>query len=309
MIHYIYKIHFLCGFPSGRYYIGKRSFKGSDLSTDKYTGSGNFCFAYFKKYGVTEGITYIKEILEINPTKGINAIREGAIIGDLWKTDNLCMNQMPGGISIRKIEGKSIDECAELSPNQTPVKQYDLNGNFIKEWVSICEAETALGINNIGACCNHKRHRAGEWMWRYSKDNIECINPKELLPKHSRAIYQYSLDNVLLTKFDRIQDAVIKTGINKKVIQECCTGKRKSAKGFIWKYVDPTYIRKCNRDLAKCGAKMVIALDDNNNIINKFESINTAAKYFKVCTDTITKWEKCGKKIDNKYTLKIINYA
>lgn len=75
-IHYIYKIHFLKGFPAGRYYIGKRTFKGNDLRKDSYTGSGNFCFAYFKKYGKLEGETYIREILEINPSKKINGIRE-----------------------------------------------------------------------------------------------------------------------------------------------------------------------------------------------------------------------------------------
>lgn len=37
VIYYIYKIHFLCGFPSGRYYIGKHKHTG-DLSNDKYTG-------------------------------------------------------------------------------------------------------------------------------------------------------------------------------------------------------------------------------------------------------------------------------
>ena len=47
---YIYKIHFLKGFPAGRYYIGKRVYKGKDISNDKYVGSGNFCIAYFKKY-------------------------------------------------------------------------------------------------------------------------------------------------------------------------------------------------------------------------------------------------------------------
>ena len=51
MIHYIYKIHFLCGYPSGRYYIGRHSHRGKTLDNDKYTGSGNFCKDYFKQYG------------------------------------------------------------------------------------------------------------------------------------------------------------------------------------------------------------------------------------------------------------------
>lgn len=48
VIYYIYKIHFLCGFPSGRYYIGNHKHTG-DLSNDKYTGSGNFCKAYYEE--------------------------------------------------------------------------------------------------------------------------------------------------------------------------------------------------------------------------------------------------------------------
>ena len=80
---YIYKIHFLCGYPSGRYYIGKRTYRGSEIKNDPYTGSGNFCKSYFKKYGEISGVTYIKEILEINPSNKINLKREKILIGDL----------------------------------------------------------------------------------------------------------------------------------------------------------------------------------------------------------------------------------
>lgn len=74
--YYIYKISFLCGEPEGRYYIGKRTYFGSDIESDNYTGSGHFCSAYFKKYGSILGETYNKEILEINETQEINQERE-----------------------------------------------------------------------------------------------------------------------------------------------------------------------------------------------------------------------------------------
>lgn len=41
--YYIYKIHFLCGFPTGRYYIGKHIHYGT-LDTDKYAGSRKFIY-------------------------------------------------------------------------------------------------------------------------------------------------------------------------------------------------------------------------------------------------------------------------
>jgi len=49
------------------------------------------------------------------------------------------------------------------------VLQYDLNGNFIKEWKSIAKASSDLNINtsNIGQVCCHKRKTAGNFKWEF----------------------------------------------------------------------------------------------------------------------------------------------
>lgn len=47
------------------------------------------------------------------------------------------------------------------------VKQYDLDGNFIKEWVSINEAMNQTNIKHIWDCCKGKRKTAGSYIWRY----------------------------------------------------------------------------------------------------------------------------------------------
>ena len=51
------------------------------------------------------------------------------------------------------------------------VLQYDLKGNFIKEWISATEVERQTGISrgNIGAVCNGKRKTAGNFIWRYKE--------------------------------------------------------------------------------------------------------------------------------------------
>ena len=82
MIHYIYRIDFLFGEP-GRYYLGKRSYRGKNINKDKYSGSGNFCFEYYKKYGCVINETYRKTIIEINETFEDNRKREEIIIGNL----------------------------------------------------------------------------------------------------------------------------------------------------------------------------------------------------------------------------------
>lgn len=82
MIHYIYRIDFLCGKP-GRYYLGKHSFRYKNLENSKYAGSGNFCKAYYAKYGKIKDKTYRKTIIEFNDDFETNRKREEIIIGDL----------------------------------------------------------------------------------------------------------------------------------------------------------------------------------------------------------------------------------
>lgn len=297
-VHYIYKIHFLCGFPTGRYYLGKHTGKVDDA----YAGSGNFCNAYYKKYGKIPGKTYIKEILEINPSKEVNCDREEYAIGELWKTDPLCMNLCPGG------------RGNENSGNQAAVKvsQYDIKtGELIKVWNSISEAEAALGINNISACCCRKRNIAGNWTWRYTSEGLQKINPKECLCAQARAVIQCDLQGNEIVRFDRIQDAVIATGVDKKSIQECCIHRRGTGKGFIWKYVDENYKRKCNTNFAKSGAKAVLQFDSNTNqIVAEYYSVNEAARQTGYKPGTITSMcRHLGKSKTNYYWRYKENYA
>ena len=64
----------------------------------------------------------------------------------------------------------------ELCPNSIKINQYDLNGNFIKEWSCSYEAVRELGLhsNHIIDCCKHKRNKCGGFKWEYAKseDNI-----------------------------------------------------------------------------------------------------------------------------------------
>ena len=56
---------------------------------------------------------------------------------------------------------------------QQPKKviQYDLDGNFIKEWGSIKEAQAATNSHHISMCCRgHKKYlTSGGYIWRYKE--------------------------------------------------------------------------------------------------------------------------------------------
>lgn len=52
----------------------------------------------------------------------------------------------------------------------SPVLQYDLKGNFIKEYVSIKEAKKEnKKCSKISACCQGKRKTAGGYVWKYKE--------------------------------------------------------------------------------------------------------------------------------------------
>ena len=57
------------------------------------------------------------------------------------------------------------------SYNVTPVKQYDLNGNFIKWFVStlIAAKETGTCKKSIQSVCTGRRKTGGGYVWRYDK--------------------------------------------------------------------------------------------------------------------------------------------
>lgn len=54
-----------------------------------------------------------------------------------------------------------------LMSNNKRVFQYDLNGNYIKEWNSIREAQMELKLNHIYDVCSGKRKKCGNYIWKY----------------------------------------------------------------------------------------------------------------------------------------------
>lgn len=70
----------------------------------------------------------------------------------------------------------TLDNCQfiELEENSAKDKrkgvlQFDLNGNFIKEWYSLMDVERKLNIHhaNIIKCIQGKRNHTGQFKWKY----------------------------------------------------------------------------------------------------------------------------------------------
>jgi group I intron endonuclease len=51
--------------------------------------------------------------------------------------------------------------------NNKHILQYDMEGNFIKEWISRTEAKKWLGSGDIAGCLSGKQKQAGGFIWKY----------------------------------------------------------------------------------------------------------------------------------------------
>ena len=63
------------------------------------------------------------------------------------------------------------------------------------------------------------------------------LNIKDRQKSYNKiSVMQYDKNNNYLQTFDSIVEAQKYLGITDSHISECCSGKRKSAHGYIWKY-------------------------------------------------------------------------
>ena len=271
--HYIYKIHFLCGYPSGRYYLGKRTYYGPSIDDDKYTGSGTFCFAYFKKYGKIAGETYIKEILEINPSVEVNAEREKYWIGTKYKDDELCMNIISGG------KGNSDHEvsCYLQDQYKKDINQYELDGTYIKTWHGVREAARELGIAKTGiqSVLSGKKPSAYNYIWKYYDGNTNNIQPHFSI----NPIIQYTKDGEYMTEYKNSSDANKHTNIDNGTILATCRGERISAGGYIWRFKGDPFDKYRTEKLnttskkGKYTDREIQQLDMQGNLIKLWKSV------------------------------------
>lgn len=68
------------------------------------------------------------------------------------------------------IVNKSESKKGVKNKRHQPVLQYDKDGNFIREWDTITEAETTLNITHkIHYVCQGKRKTCGGYIWKYKR--------------------------------------------------------------------------------------------------------------------------------------------
>ncbi len=115
-----------------------------------------------------------------------------------------------------------------------PVLQYDLDGNFIKEWESVNDVSRYFKTSSISATCKGKLKTSKGFRWKYkSEENTKFCS----LLKKTKIILQYSLKGDLLNEWNSILDIETKyPKFDRSTIYKCCRNSSKTAYSYKWKY-------------------------------------------------------------------------
>lgn len=264
----IYKIWFVND-PKNRIYIG------SALSEKEKSGAYGFYHRWSshlagfrngnnecpklrnacKKFGIENVRFEIVDVLKSGYCNSYYEIIEKAYIAK-YKCVQEGFNILPNGRNSKGIpckesaklaiskankgeRNKMFGKCGGLHHNSKKIYQYDMDGNFVKEWGSIKEASEETNAFNIANVAFGKRKSSGGFMWRFEK--VDKLLPHfdknyALFNKIPFKVCQYDLEENFIREWESSSIAAKTLGLNRTNINCACNGKYKHCGGFKWKY-------------------------------------------------------------------------
>lgn len=216
--------------------INNKKYIGQDSNNNpNYLGGGVYLNKAIKKYGKSN---FLKIILEnVDNISKLNEREEFWIkIFNAHKSEEFYNLTEKGRGWIKNKKRLKLDHL------QSKVNQYDLKGNFIKEWNSINDANEKLNIKkgSISNVCRGKYKSAGGYLWSY-KDQKPVI-PLKPKPNHCAPILQWDQwditdDNnrILVKEWSPMKEAIETLKLDRSMLQKAIN-KKKIYKKYVWSY-------------------------------------------------------------------------
>lgn len=119
------------------------------------------------------------------------------------------------------------------------VYQYDLDGNFLKQYESlnIASKETGIDFRSISGCCLGRGSQSHGFIWKYEYySNLPPLNRDKIGRKRTKKVNQYTMNGEFLHMFESLSLAAKEVKIDIKAISSCCNNKIKQTHGFVFKF-------------------------------------------------------------------------
>ena len=151
--------------------------------------------------------------------------------------------------------------------NTVPVKQYSLDGVYIKTYPSqrIASQEAGINVSHISSVCTGRYISCGGYVWRYENDDFDTYRVNQLR-RTAGKVYQYSLNGILIKIYDCANDAIKEYGGG---VSHCLNGRSQTAYGYVWKKDGESFSKPVYQN-----SYSILQYDLNNNFICKYDSIN-----------------------------------
>jgi hypothetical protein len=201
---------------------------------------------------------------------------------NLNKKERLLINEynslVPNGYNMVKGGGCGLKAYAEK-----PVSQYDIDGNFVKQYCSMAEASRITGFNqsDISYCCMKKKVKiVGGYRWCYANEKIDLT----IKPLKYTRVCQYDMYGNLLNMYKSISTAGKETNIDAANIDSCCRNKARSAGGFVWRYNQDSFDKYRTPKIKQS----IYMINPYGELINVFRSMEDGAKYINGSSSNIS---------------------
>lgn len=178
----------------------------------------------------------------------------------------------------------------EREDNNIAVRQYSKSGEFIREYKSLTIAglETNTNPTSITLCCKGEYKSVANSIWRYAEEELTqehlewCNKPQG---RGEKEVSQYFKDGTFIRTYESIEEAHLKTGVNRCRIGKCCKGVAKTAGGYLWRLsneeLTSEYIEWCNKIESSKGKHIktsVIQYTIDGVFVATYKSLNEAEK-------------------------------
>lgn len=150
----------------------------------------------------------------------------------------------------KKTKERMIGKKGKDAPRSKPILMYDKEGNFIRRFNCIADANEYFGkdrgCSSITMCLRGENKSAYGYIFTYADDTQDTIKNKinecqnEKGKYNKKPINMYTKDGEFVKRFDAIVDANEYLGKDRTCvgINNCLSGRRKTAYGYIFRYAE-----------------------------------------------------------------------
>lgn len=165
--------------------------------------------------------------------------------------------------------------CYANKPSSYNKAKYPLHAAICKYGVNSFKRITLLEFDTKQGALNAERLIVNESFIR-RKDVYNCVIGGGAPPVHNKKVYQFNTNGELIKCWNSIKDVYKNIQCNHDQIQRVIVGKR-IYKNYFWSYNDSIDISEYSYKTYKTS---IDVYNENKELLNSFESISDAAKYY-----------------------------